>query len=781
MSDEYVSDAAAATTRMAADRQAGDERLAYRGVFQRMLTRPEIGAAIAALGIWVFFWSVSVPFGKAGGASSILDVASSPLGIMAVAVAMLMIGGEFDLSAGAATGALGILTILMVREVVGASGGGWGLSLWIALPLSLLAALGLGWFNGTVVEKTALPSFIVTLASFFVLKGAKLGYSKLILGQQQVGKLDDLQSVSAFLDDNGTSVTVFDPYGMEEVFIPDGQEAFQVVPPVIDIIEANLDAGADAFAGLDPSVFEQGDKGYGFMVDLFAAEWTRNDHVWDGRDWFYTIGIIAGLSLFVLALYEMHFKRSDTQNPTGLPIFGGGVALATVGVWRLHATDSVAGNWIGALVILAGMFVSFVGWGMWRYRRRASTEQSMDAMASEVGDAESKTGVIIAVGLGIAAFVGAIVVSLWLDAGDSNKFAEKLGISGVGLPAVSLVIGIGVATLTRGKDFTAGGLGWFTSKGWRTFLPSIIIGFVVTMLFFDLTTQQGARAIFFVSLSSLAAVGLMTGVRRARKHSQPLGSALLIATAASVAVMAFFVQSESGSPKFRTQAFTLMLVIAALMAIWAAASLLFEARSAPDHGADRFGVMMALVGSAAIVVGIASRLLFVTTAELEAEIPQAKFSVRILWFFLFTAVCSWVLARTKFGSWTFAVGGNKQAARQVGVPAARTKTQLFMLVSFAAWLVGLLLAFHLNNIQASTGDGEEFEYIIAAVVGGTLLTGGYGSTIGAAIGAFIMAMSVQGIPSARWNSDWRFVFVGAILLLSVVANNFIRTKAETAR
>ena len=192
--------------------------------------------------------------------------------------------------------------------------------------------------------------------------------------------------------------------------------------------------------------------------------------------------------------------------------------------------------------------------------------------------------------------------------------------------------------------------------------------------------------------------------------------------------------------------------------------------------------MMALVGSAAIVVGIASRLLFVTTAELEAEIPQAKFSVRILWFFLFTAVCSWVLARTKFGSWTFAVGGNKQAARQVGVPAARTKTQLFMLVSFAAWLVGLLLAFRLNNIQASTGDGEEFEYIIAAVVGGTLLTrwlriddrrsDWWHSSWPCRSKAYHLR---------RWNSDWRFVFVGAILLLSVVANNFIRTKAEAAR
>ena len=96
-----------------------DERLAYRGVFQRMLIRPEIGAAIGAIAIWVFFWAVSVPFGKAGGAASILDVASSPLGIMAVAVAMLMIGGEFDLSTGAATGAFGILlqqALHLVRE-----------------------------------------------------------------------------------------------------------------------------------------------------------------------------------------------------------------------------------------------------------------------------------------------------------------------------------------------------------------------------------------------------------------------------------------------------------------------------------------------------------------------------------------------------------------------------------------------------------------------------------------------------------------------------------------
>ncbi len=152
----------------------------------------------------------------------------------------------------------------------------------------------------------------------------------------------------------------------------------------------------------------------------------------------------------------------------------------------------------------------------------------------------------------------------------------------------------------------------------------------------------------------------------------------------------------------------------------------------------------------------------------------------VLWFIGIAIFATWLLGSTKFGSWIFAVGGNKQAARQIGVPAARTKTQLFMIVSVAAWLVGLLLAFRLNTLQSGTGNGLEFEYIIAAVVGGTLLTGGYGSAFGAAIGALIMAMSKQGIPAARWNSDWRFAFLGVILLSAVIANNFIKNKAEAA-
>ncbi len=187
------------------------------------------------------------------------------------------------------------------------------------------------------------------------------------------------------------------------------------------------------------------------------------------------------------------------------------------------------------------------------------------------------------------------------------------------------------------------------------------------------------------------------------------------------------------------------------------------------------------IGIVVVVVGIVVKLLYTTRAEIDAGIAPAKFSMRNVWFIVFTGVMVWVLGNTRFGSWTFAVGGNKEASRQVGVPAARTKTQLFMLVSGAAWLVGMLLAFRLNTIQANTGNGLEFNYIIAAVVGGTLLTGGYGTALGGAIGSIIVAMGTLGIPYARWNSDWQYLFLGVILLLAVIANRSIRTRAESLR
>ena len=157
------------------------------------------------------------------------------------------------------------------------------------------------------------------------------------------------------------------------------------------------------------------------------------------------------------------------------------------------------------------------------------------------------------------------------------------------------------------------------------------------------------------------------------------------------------------------------------------------------------------------------------------------FETRVIWWIGITILGAWILGRTRFGNWIFAVGGDKVAARNVGVPVVRTKIALFMTTSTVAALLGMMITLQLRSIQAGQGIGREFEYIIAAVVGGCLLTGGFGSAIGASIGATIMGMATIGIPFSGWNSNYRALFLGIILLLAVLLNTFIRHQAAKAR
>jgi simple sugar transport system permease protein len=155
--------------------------------------------------------------------------------------------------------------------------------------------------------------------------------------------------------------------------------------------------------------------------------------------------------------------------------------------------------------------------------------------------------------------------------------------------------------------------------------------------------------------------------------------------------------------------------------------------------------------------------------------------ITLLWWILFVLIATWVLLRTHVGNWIFAVGGSAPSARAVGVPVNRVKIGLFMTVGFLCWFTGMHILFAFNTVQSGVGLGNEFIYIVAAVVGGCLLTGGYGSVIGAAIGAFIFGMTNQGIIYAGWNPDWFYFFLGALLLGAILLNNFIRRRAEASR
>ncbi|HEY7283740.1 MAG TPA: ABC transporter permease [Actinomycetota bacterium] len=155
----------------------------------------------------------------------------------------------------------------------------------------------------------------------------------------------------------------------------------------------------------------------------------------------------------------------------------------------------------------------------------------------------------------------------------------------------------------------------------------------------------------------------------------------------------------------------------------------------------------------------------------------SQFSVAILWWLVLTIIATWILLRTRAGNWIFGTGGAVDAARNVGVPTRRVKVALFMTTAFAAWLVAVIEAVQFTGADVLRGENQEFQAIIAAVVGGCLLTGGYGSAIGASLGALIFALVQQGIVVTGVDADWFQVFIGGILLGAVMFNNFIRRRA----
>lgn len=168
------------------------------------------------------------------------------------------------------------------------------------------------------------------------------------------------------------------------------------------------------------------------------------------------------------------------------------------------------------------------------------------------------------------------------------------------------------------------------------------------------------------------------------------------------------------------------------------------------------------------------------TARVVFAADFGPFRVSILWWLVLAAAATWVLARTRPGNWIAAAGGGPEAARNLGVPVARVKVALFVTTALAACLVAVLQAVRFTGADSLRGEGQEFSAIIAAVIGGTLLTGGYGSAVGAVFGALIFGMVRQGIVLAGVDADWFQVFLGAMLLLAVLVNNYTLRRAQQA-
>jgi simple sugar transport system permease protein len=168
------------------------------------------------------------------------------------------------------------------------------------------------------------------------------------------------------------------------------------------------------------------------------------------------------------------------------------------------------------------------------------------------------------------------------------------------------------------------------------------------------------------------------------------------------------------------------------------------------------------------------------------QLGDGRFRVSLLWFLAVTAVATWVLWRTAFGNAVFASGGARRAALQLGVPVARTTVTLFCLTATAGWLIGTLGLVRLGAAQVSgvqigsAGLATAVDFIVVAVIGGCLLTGGYGSAVGAAIGALLYAVARHGIVLAGWDPAWFDALLGVLLLTALLTNGIVRRRLKAA-
>jgi simple sugar transport system permease protein len=154
----------------------------------------------------------------------------------------------------------------------------------------------------------------------------------------------------------------------------------------------------------------------------------------------------------------------------------------------------------------------------------------------------------------------------------------------------------------------------------------------------------------------------------------------------------------------------------------------------------------------------------------------AEFQVSLVWWLVIALVGAYVLGRRRFGNWIAGVGGSANAARNLGVPVARVKIALFATTALSAAILAAIQSMRFSSADILRGGGMELTAITTAVIGGCLLTGGYGSVAGTALGALTLGMAQIGIVFASINADWNKIATGGLLLAAVVLNNWIRRR-----
>ncbi|ALI56539.1 ABC transporter permease [Celeribacter marinus] len=195
------------------------------------------------------------------------------------------------------------------------------------------------------------------------------------------------------------------------------------------------------------------------------------------------------------------------------------------------------------------------------------------------------------------------------------------------------------------------------------------------------------------------------------------------------------------------------------------------------------GTLFAVAG---LVLGLSVMITGTTSVAIKAptfykalfgQFIGGTYQVLILWWLALTAIYIFYVHFSKFGNWIFALGGDRESARNAGIPTTKVTVALFVLSSCSASFVGMCQALLFNSAQVSAGMSYIFNVIISVVVGGVLLTGGFGSVVGIVFGTITLAVVTQGIYFTGFDRNWSSLIIGVMLLLAVLLNNTFRSMA----
>ena len=188
------------------------------------------------------------------------------------------------------------------------------------------------------------------------------------------------------------------------------------------------------------------------------------------------------------------------------------------------------------------------------------------------------------------------------------------------------------------------------------------------------------------------------------------------------------------------------------------------------------GVLIALTGGFPLTVKIPDSFKAMMAGPL-----LGGFRMSLFWFLVAGAMVTFLLTRTKFGNWVQAIGQNVQAARNLGVPVERVTIILFMIASGLAAVTGVIQVARFSSVDALRGEGMELQAVAVTVIGGTLLSGGYGSIVGTILGAITFGMIqvglvLAGAPGHFFRTLTGLIVVAAVILNTDVARRMARSK-----